>query len=101
MFTNTVATEGKQPKDFNKTELRTITFDKTTNYFAQIVGTFDAQLNGLTTYSYFLMSDELKNGTAYNGWDFSGPEGAKLWDSPVPEDESLWFSTNQTLLWST
>jgi len=55
----------------------------------------------LHSYSYFFKSDDLVNTTIYNGWDFSGPVGAKYWDSPRPEDNSFWYSKNTTLLWYT
>lgn len=41
VYTNTVDNEGRQPKNFNKSMLRTVTFLKQSNYYAQIVASFD------------------------------------------------------------
>lgn len=41
---------------------------------------------------------DLKNGSMYNNWNFSG-EAALLWDDP--RKDSFWTAVNTTLLWKT
>lgn len=101
VFRNTNTDFGRQPDTISKKELRTVTYLKQSNFYAQLISTFDAQLNGLTSFSYFFETKDLINATKYNGWDFSGPDGALLWDGPPPKHDSFWYATNSSLLWYT
>lgn len=93
--------DGRRPEDVNSTARKTVTFEKISNFYAQIISTFDPQLNGLKSYSYFMKSDDLVNPDKYYGWNFTGPLGAKAWDSPDPKDNAFWYAKNTTLLWYT
>ena len=60
---------------------------------------FSSELNDIESYSYFLQSNQMKNKTRYNNWNFTGD--ARAWDDDDPKFDSFWYSINTTLLWHT